>query len=65
MRPKSSAPRLMRFAVKPKRFIARKANNSESGITEAVRSDARRLRRNRKRIAMTSSAPSVRFVNIV
>ena len=45
--------------------MARNANSSDSGITEAVMSDARMFRRNTNRINVTSSPPSSRFLNTV
>ena len=42
--PKSSAPRLMRFAEKPKSRIEMNAHSIESGITRATRTDAATLR---------------------
>ena len=61
MRPKSSAPKLIRFADTPNVRIARNAASSASGITDAVSNEARALRKNRKSTAMTRSAPSRRF----
>jgi hypothetical protein len=61
MRPKSSAPRLIRLAETPSSRIARNAMRSESGITDAVSRDARNVRRNRNRIAVTRRPPSIRF----
>ena len=43
IRPKSNAPRLIRFPLTPNRFIMITANNMASGITEATTSPARRF----------------------
>ena len=64
-RPKSRAPRLIRFAEMPARSITKKANSSDNGMTEAVISEARRLRKNTNRISVTSSPPSSRFLKTV
>ena len=61
MMPKSRAPRLNRFPLTPRSTIPVIANSIESGIAHAVMMAARTLPRNRKRIAMTSSAPSSRL----
>ena len=66
MMPKSSAPRLMRFAADPcSRPCPSWSCSIESGMTSAVMSAARKLPRNRKRMTMTRSAPSTRFFSTV
>ena len=61
IRPKSIAPRLIRFAETPKSRIPKKATSMESGMTEATISDARTSRRKKKSTAITRSEPSRRF----
>ncbi|MPN00009.1 hypothetical protein SDC9_147203 [bioreactor metagenome] len=61
MMPKSSAPRLIRLALTRICTMPVKVNNMDSGMMSAVISAARRLPRNRNRIATTSAAPSIRF----
>ncbi len=58
MMPKSSAPRLSRFAGMPVKCMQMKANSSESGIVTAVSSAARTLPRNRNSTATTMTSPS-------
>ncbi|AIV66332.1 heavy metal efflux pump CzcA domain protein [Burkholderia pseudomallei K42] len=61
MMPKSSAPRLIRFALTFALTMPVKVISIDSGITSAVITAARMLPRNRKRTAITSTAPSSRF----
>ena len=61
MIPKSSAPRLIRFALTFALTIPVKVISIDSGITSAVISAARMLPRNRNSTAITSTAPSSRF----
>ena len=63
--PKSSAPRLIRLPLMPKRFMPITANRNDSGITSAVIVAARRLPSSRNSTTTTSSAPSVRFLATV
>ena len=63
--PKSSAPRLIRLPLIPKRFMPITANRNDSGITSAVIAAARMLPSSRNSTTMTSSAPSVRFLATV
>ena len=65
MRPKSSAPRLIRFADTPARSIPKLVRSMVIGITSAAISAARKLPSNRKSTTITSSAPSVRFLPTV
>ena len=60
--PKSSAPKLIRFPVTPKRFIMPMANSMDSGITEATISPALRFPRKKTRINKTIIAPSSKLV---
>ena len=61
MIPKSSAPRLIRFALTFALTMPVNVISIDSGITSAVISAARMLPRNRNRIAITRIAPSSRF----
>ena len=61
IRPKSSAPRLIRLPDTPPRTMPVSVNSIASGITAAVVSAARTLPSSRNSTAMTSSAPSTRF----
>ena len=61
MRPKSSAPRLMRFADVRVWSMPVSVISIATGMTAAVISAARKLPSSRNRITMTSSAPSARF----
>jgi len=63
--PKSIAPRLMRVPAIPARTMRSKAKRSESGMAAATISPARTFPRKTKRTAMTSSAPSKRFLRTV
>ena len=58
MMPKSSAPRLSRFAGMPVKCMQTNANSSDSGIVIAVSSAARTLPRNRNSTATTMTSPS-------
>ena len=58
MMPKSSAPRLSRFAGIPLKCMQMNANSSDSGIVMAVSSAARTLPRNRNSTARTMISPS-------
>ncbi|MND97644.1 hypothetical protein D3C80_899680 [compost metagenome] len=60
-RPKSSAPRLIKFPLIPKRFMPMTANRKLIGIIRAAMVAARILPSSRNRTTMTSSAPSVRL----
>ena len=61
IRPKSSAPRLIRFADTPNRSIPNPVSIIVTGMTAAAISAARILPSSRNSTTMTSSAPSVRF----
>ncbi|MNI38577.1 hypothetical protein D3C73_927270 [compost metagenome] len=64
-RPKSSAPRLIRFPLMPKRFMPMTANRKLIGIIRAVIVAARMFPSSRNSTTMTSRAPSVRFLATV
>ena len=61
IRPKSSAPRLIRLAETPLSTMPLIVISIASGITIAVNSAARRLPSSRNSTTTTSSAPSTRF----
>ena len=58
MMPKSMAPMLSRLSETPDRRMQTKANSSESGMTSAVSSAARRLSRNTSSTVTTTTNPS-------
>jgi hypothetical protein len=64
-RPKSIAPRLMRFPEMPARTIAMKATSIDSGIAEATIRPPRRLPRSNRSTAITRRPPSTRFLETV
>ena len=61
IRPKSSAPKLIRFALSRPCAIPNIVSSMESGMTHAVSSAARTLPSAPKRMAITNKAPSNRF----
>ena len=63
--PKSSAPKLIRLPLMPKRSMPMTANRNDNGITIAVMAAARILPSIRNSTAITSSAPSTRFLDTV
>ena len=63
--PKSIAPKLIRLALTPKRFIIPKAKSKESGMAVATISPARRFPKKSTKMKMTISAPSKRFFSTV
>ncbi|MNI10268.1 hypothetical protein D3C73_633720 [compost metagenome] len=60
--PKSSAPRLIRLPLTPKRFIIQIAKSMARGMTEATSNPARTFPKKRTSTNTTMSAPSKRFV---
>ena len=58
MMPKSSAPRLSRFAGMPVKYMQMKAKSSASGIVIAVSSAARTLPRNNSSMVTITTMPS-------
>ena len=65
MSPKSSAPRLMRLPLTRASTMPVIVNSIDSGITSVVASAARKLPSSANSTAMTSSAPSNKFVRTV
>ena len=65
IRPKSSAPRLIRLPDTRRAFIPDAVISIVIGMTAAVMSAARMLPSSRNRTTMTSNAPSVRFFSTV
>ena len=65
MRPKSMAPKLIKFADTPKMCISAKANNKQSGITEATINPALQFPSNKIKINTTINPPSIRFFSTV
>ena len=65
IKPKSRAPKLMRLPLTPKAFIRQMANSSDSGMTEATKSPACQLPKNRMSTTMTMSPPSSKFCSTV
>ena len=63
--PKSSAPKLIRFADTPARTMPVMVISMARGITAAVMSAALRLPSSRNSTTITSSAPSSRFLRTV
>ena len=63
--PKSKAPRDIRLAETPNRFIREIANKRDNGITEATIRPALKFPRSRTRIKMTIKPPSNKLVNTV
>jgi hypothetical protein len=61
IRPKSSAPRLIRFAGTPSAFIPVAAISSDSGITSVAMNAARTLPSRKNSVAITSNAPIAKF----
>ena len=60
--PKSIAPRLIRLALTPNKFINDNANNKDKGIAEATIKPALKFPKNNTSINITINAPSIRFV---
>ncbi|MNS72844.1 hypothetical protein D3C72_1062640 [compost metagenome] len=65
IKPKSIAPRLIRFALTPKTFIIPNAKSIASGMAEATISPARKFPRNSTSTKITINAPSIRFFSTV
>ncbi len=59
--PKSIAPRLIRFAQTPNRFIMINEKSKASGMVEATNKPPRKLPKKTTRTKITISAPSERF----
>ena len=65
IRPKSSAPRLIKLPETPRRFIPVAVISIVIGMTAAVINAARILPSSRNSTTMTRSAPSTRFFSTV
>ncbi|MNV58357.1 hypothetical protein D3C71_1507250 [compost metagenome] len=65
IKPKSSAPKLIRLPLTPNVFIMLMAKSRDSGMTEATIKPALRLPRNSTRTSMTMRAPSKRLCSTV
>ena len=65
IKPKSKAPKLIKFPLTPKRFIIMIANNIANGITLATNNPARKFPRKSTKIKTTINAPSNKFVSTV
>ena len=65
IRPKSIAPRLIRFAEMPKYCMPMMAHSIASGIADETIRPARSCSRNRNRTAITTTPPSIRFFTAV
>ena len=65
IRPKSIAPRLIKFPEMPDRTMPVMAKSMESGIARATMMAARQLPSRANKITTTSSAPSARFFSTV
>ena len=65
IKPKSSAPRLIKLPLTPKKFIIMTANNIANGMTDATNKPARKLPRKSTRTNTTINAPSSRFFSTV
>ena len=63
--PKSSAPKLIRLPLTPKRFIMITANNIANGIIDATNSPARRLPKKITNTNKTIKAPSSKLSRTV
>ena len=65
IKPKSNAPKLIKFPLTPNRFIIMIANNIANGITLATNNPARKFPKKRTNMKITISAPSNKFVSTV
>ena len=59
------APKLIRLALTPNRFMSPNANNIAKGIADATISPARRLPRKSTNTKITINAPSIKFFSTV
>ena len=64
-KPKSNAPKLIKFPLTPKRCININANNIARGITDATTNPALKLPKNKIKIKITINAPSNKFFETV
>ena len=65
IKPKSNAPKLIKFPETPKTFINEMANNIAKGMTEATIKPALKLPNNNTKTKITINAPSIKFVETV
>ena len=65
IKPKSSAPKLIRLPSTPNKFIRQIANNNANGITEATINPALRFPSNKTKTKITINAPSNKFLDTV
>ena len=65
IKPKSIAPKLIKFADTPKIFISANANNKQSGITDATIKPARKFPNKSTRMKTTIRPPSNKFFSTV
>ena len=66
--PKSIAPKLIKLASTPNKYIMEIANNKLSGITDATTNPERKFPSNKTTTKITISDPKIRFsetVNVV
>ena len=56
------APKLIRLALTPNKFIKASANNKDSGIADATIKPARRFPKNNTSTNTTINAPSIKLV---
>ncbi len=59
--PKSMAPRLIKLASTPKRFIMEMANNKLIGITEATTKPERQFPKSKTTTKITIREPKIKF----
>ena len=63
--PKSIAPKLIKLALTPNKFIKPNANNKDSGMADATIKPALKFPRNSINTKITMSAPSIKFFSTV
>ena len=62
IRPKSNAPKLIKFPETPNTFMSEMAINIANGMTDATMSPARKFPSKRTKTKMTIKAPSIKFL---
>ena len=65
IKPKSNAPKLIKFPLTPNKFIIIIAKSIANGITEATRSPALKFPKNKTNTKITIKAPSIKFFSTV
>ena len=65
IKPKSSAPKLIKFPSTPNKFIRQMANSNANGITEATIKPALKLPSSKTKTKITIKAPSNKFFETV